>query len=555
MDTKTFLENFGHVVDAPNGVLRIRELVLELSIQGKLTSQNTNEESGHIVFEKNQKKKEKLIDHGEIKRQKNLTEIDFEEIPFNIPDTWKWCRLGEITNYGASDKAEPTDIHDDTWVLELEDVEKITSKLLQKIFYKDRQSKSTKSKFQKNDVIYGKLRPYLDKVIVADEDGVCTTEMIPVRSYYGITPEYLRWVMKSPYFISYADSSTHGMNLPRLGTDRGREALFPLPPHEEQNRIVAKVNQFMDLCDQLETQQKQKAQTRVALNNAALDKLLTAQKPDEFNHHWQRIVNNFQYLYDNLENLNNFRDAILELAIRGKLVEQDPNDKPASEVIRKTLAEKKKQIESKVAKDSGKMHQKAPKKPHFEIPSSWEWVRFRDVIWCFRGHNPPKSDFIYKPKKGYVRFVQITDFKTNDRAVYVPNTNKLKMVYKNEIIMAAYRHIGKLSRNMEGAFNVALCKVLEFPPMNRDYVEMLIGTDVVKGELLRASERGHIPSMHSDHLLSLLVPIPPVEEQKRIVAKVVRFMILCDQLEANIREKNRIASQYSEAIVNELAVA
>jgi type I restriction enzyme S subunit len=189
------------------------------------------------------------------------------------------------------------------------------------------------------------------------------------------------------------------------------------------------------------------------------------------------------------------------------------------------------------------------------LPKSWKWVRFNEVVWCFRGHNPPKSDFVEEPRPGYVRFVQITDFKTDTKAVYVPESPNLKRVHKGEIIMAAYRHIGKLSRNMEGAFNVALCKVLEIQPMDRDFIEVLIGTDLVKGELLRASERGHIPSMHSDHLLSLFVPVPPIREQHRIVAKVDQLMALCDDLEAKLQKSQKRNDRLMEAVVAEMLAA
>ncbi len=244
-------------------------------------------------------------------------------------------------------------------------------------------------------------------------------------------------------------------------------------------------------------------------------------------------------------NIAKLRQAILQLAVQGKLVPQNPNEEPASELLKKIKAEKEKLVANKTIKSKWKMHRKAKDKPPFDIPSTWEWVRFKDVIWCFRGHNPTKSEFVKSLRKGYIRFIQITDFKTDDKAVYVPGSKKLKMVYKGEIIMAAYRHIGKVSRQMEGAFNVALCKVNEIKPIDRDFVELLIKTDLVKGELLRASERGHIPSMHSDHLLSLFVPIPPLAEQKRIVKKVDELMALCDQLE----EENKQARQDSEKLM------
>lgn len=261
------------------------------------------------------------------------------------------------------------------------------------------------------------------------------------------------------------------------------------------------------------------------------------------------FFDNFGLLADAPNGVQKLREIILQLAVQGKLVPQDPKDEPASVLIKKIKSKKEKLIKDKTIKPLKKLHRKAPEKPPYDLPDNWKWVRFNEVIWCFRGHNPPKSEFINSPEEGYVRFVQITDFKTDSKAVYVPDSPKLKRVYKGEIIMAAYRHIGKLSREMEGAFNVALCKVNEIRPMSRDYVEKIIGTDLVKGELLSASGRGHIPSMHSDHLLSLFIPIPPLAEQKRIVAKVDQLMALCDEMETSLSKSQTDCDRLTEATV------
>ena len=153
---------------------------------------------------------------------------------------------------GATGKAEPSEVSEETWVLELEDIEKVSSRLLNRVRYGVRPFKSTKNRFYKGDILYGKLRPYLDKVVLADEDGVCSSEIMPIRGFVGLAPQFIRLVLKSPYFVQYANSSTHGMNLPRLGTDKARQALFPLPPEVEQHRIVTKVDELMGLIDRLE---------------------------------------------------------------------------------------------------------------------------------------------------------------------------------------------------------------------------------------------------------------------------------------------------------------
>lgn len=234
-----------------DSIEQLKQTILQLAVMGRLVKQDPNDEPASVLLKKIQKEKDKLVKQGKIKKEKSLPEIKEEEKPFALPKGWEWVRLGNVTNYGSSKKVEPGDTTNDTWILELEDVEKVSSNLIQKVRTSQRRFQSSKNKFLKGDVIYGKLRPYLDKVLIADEDGICTTEMIPLRAYLGITPKYLRLVLKSKYFIDYATNSTHGMNLPRLGTDKARLALLPLVATTEQHRIVAKVNELMALCDRL----------------------------------------------------------------------------------------------------------------------------------------------------------------------------------------------------------------------------------------------------------------------------------------------------------------
>ena len=198
-----------------------------------------------------------LIKDKKLKKENELPPIKPEEIPYEIPGDWVWCRLGEISNYGCSPKAEPKNLLSDTWVLDLEDIEKGTSRLIAKVRFYERKSLSTKSVFKKGDLLYSKLRPYLDKVIVADENGVCTTEILPVKFYGGINSSFLKYSMKRIDFLNYVNSITKGMKMPRLGTNEGRMALISLPPLSIQNQIVIKLDQLMKTCDDLENSIKQ----------------------------------------------------------------------------------------------------------------------------------------------------------------------------------------------------------------------------------------------------------------------------------------------------------
>ena len=263
--------HFGTLFTTEHSIDQLKQTILQLAVMGKLAPQDPNDEPASILLEKIAKERKRLTKEGKIKKQKTLPKISEDEKLFDLPEGWEWTRLGDVTNYGISDKAEPGSVDEDTWVLELEDVEKETSKLLQKVRFADRQFRSSKNRFCEGDVIYGKLRPYLDKVIIADEDGVCTTEMIPLRGYANITPQYLRLVMKSPYFIWYANESTHGMNLPRMGTDKARLALFPMVSETEQHRIVAKVDELMAICDALQTRLNDAQTTQAQLADAIVE--------------------------------------------------------------------------------------------------------------------------------------------------------------------------------------------------------------------------------------------------------------------------------------------
>jgi type I restriction enzyme, S subunit len=152
-------------------------------------------------------------------------------------------------DYGYTEKAEPVDIPANSWVLELEDIEKDTSKILQRCTFTQRQSKSTKNRFSAGDVLYGKLRPYLNKVVRADQNGYCTTEIIPLKSTVVVDAGFLFYWLKSPIFLQYVTSTSHGLNMPRLGTDTGRKAPFVLAPLNEQKRIADKLDAVLAWVD------------------------------------------------------------------------------------------------------------------------------------------------------------------------------------------------------------------------------------------------------------------------------------------------------------------
>ena len=236
--------------------------ILDLAIRGKLVPQDPNDEPASVLLERIRAEKEELIKQGKIKRDKKESVIfrgddnsyylrtgrveeSLEDWRFDdLPETWKICCLGELCDYGDCINVNTEDIAEDAWILDLEDIEKDTGTVLKKVTKDQRNSVSTKHKFHSEQVLYSKLRPYLNKVVLSDADGYCTSEILPLEFKNCVLPEYARYYLMSGTFITYANHCSYGVKMPRLGTTDGKKAIFSLPPLSEQKRIV----ETIDFC-------------------------------------------------------------------------------------------------------------------------------------------------------------------------------------------------------------------------------------------------------------------------------------------------------------------
>ena len=252
-------------------VTNAKAKILDLAIRGQLVPQNPDDEPLSALLERIRTEKEELIKQGKIKRDKKESTIfksednsyyeKFadgtikcidEEIPFEIPDTWTWSNLQELCNYGECDSIPAEKIPRDAWILDLEDIEKQSGKILQRLTATERQSTSTKHSFRKNMVLYSKLRPYLNKVVLADSDGYCTTEILPLDFIDIIYPRYAQFFLMSPFFVNYAKHCSYGMKMPRLGTKDGKSAYFAIPPYNEQIRIANNIEKIFNTLSNIE---------------------------------------------------------------------------------------------------------------------------------------------------------------------------------------------------------------------------------------------------------------------------------------------------------------
>ena len=243
--------------------------ILDLAIRGQLVPQNPDDEPASVLLERIRTEKEELIKQGKIKRDKKesiifrgddnsyyrqigaLVESISDWELDDLPDNWALCCLGELCDYGNCNNVEADSIAGDAWILDLEDIEKDTGKVVQKIRKNERDFTSTKHSFYEGQVLYSKLRPYLNKVIIADEDGFCTSEILPLEFANVVLPQYALYYLMSPTFLRYANQCSYGVKMPRLGTADGRKAIFPLPPIEEQHRIANSISRYFIQMDNI----------------------------------------------------------------------------------------------------------------------------------------------------------------------------------------------------------------------------------------------------------------------------------------------------------------
>ena len=438
---------------------------------------------------------EKVLATGEVKC------ID-EEVPFEIPKGWEWCRLGEISTYAQTKrKINASNADTQLWGLDLEDIEK-GGRLLNIKTVGERKAIGDKTVFNRGDILYSKLRPYLLKILVAPEGGICTPEIIPFTCYGNICKDYIVSFLKSPYVDDYINSATFGVKMPRVSTETMTSLLVPLPPLSEQFRIDTKAKELMPYIDEY---------------GKAQDKL-------------NKLNEELSYT---------IRKSILQEAIQGKLVPQLAEEGTAQELLEQIKTEKQKLVkEGKLKKstlatsvifrgDDNKYWEKSTEcmeciddKIPFEIPSTWCWVRHNQLFEISGGSQPPKSQFVDSPKSGYIRLYQIRDYGSNPMPVYIPQEKANKITKEGDIILARYGgSLGKVFWAKDGAYNVAMAKVIplfdsEF--VNKQYLFLFYQSSIYQ-YLVKDHSRSAQAGFNKDDLKDLFFPLPPLEEQSRIV--------------------------------------
>ena len=423
---------------------------------------------------------EKMLATGEVKC------ID-EEIPFDVPQGWEWCRLGEISTYAQTKrKINASNADSQLWGLDLEDIEK-GGRLLNIKTVGERKAIGDKTIFNRGDILYSKLRPYLLKILVAPEGGICTPEIIPFTCYGNICKDYIVSFLKSPYVDDYINSVTFGVKMPRVSTETMTSLLVPLPPLSEQFRIYTKTKELMPYIDGYG-----KAQNK-------LNKL-------------------------NEELSNTIRKSILQEAIQGKLVSQIAEEGTAKDLLEQIKAEKQKLVkEGKLKKsalassvifrgDDNKYYEQIGSEvteieQPFDFPSSWSITRLHSVCQLTDGLKTAGKQCLLDAK--YLRG------KSSETIV-----EQGKFVHKgNNIMLVDGENSGEVFIVPQDGYMGSTFKQLWISSsMYEPYVLAFIQ---FYKETLRNSKKGAaIPHLNKELFYGLIIGIPPLQEQRRIVQKL-----------------------------------
>ncbi len=517
---------------------QLKNSILQMAVQGKLVPQDPNDEPASVLLKRIRVEKEQLIKEGKIKKEKNPSlifrgadNLPYEkigknepvciadEVPFEIPESWEWVRFGMISTYSyTKKKINAQNADPKMWGLDLEDIEK-GGRILDQKTVGERKAVGDKTIFDSGDILYSKLRPYLLKILVAPDCGICTPEIVPFKVFGNIVPDYIVAFLKCPYVDTIINSVTYGVKMPRVGTKTMTELLVPIPPLSEQKRIIKKLCEVEPLADNYT-----EAYVQVAKLNQEFPELL--------------------------------KKSILQEAIQGKLVSQDPNDEPASILLDRIRSEKQRLIrEGKIKKDKHESiifrrdnshYEKLDGIEHciddeipFEIPETWEWIRLGSLF-TINPRNNIADDTV-------VGFMPMPLLKDGFHSGHTYETKLWKDVKSgfthfanNDVVIAKItpcfqNRKSAVIHDLPSGYGAGTTEL----HVLRDYTKMLYipyflmickTHDFIQNGMKNFSGTAGQQRVGKDFIFNYLVPLPPVNEQKRIVEKVNVLIKSCDIL-------------------------
>ncbi|HFO0262872.1 TPA: restriction endonuclease subunit S [Serratia marcescens] len=546
------------------GIKKLRELILELAVRGKLVPQDPNDEPASELLKQIAKERNELVNSKVIRKPKKLEKIAITKIPFDLPDGWEWCYLNDIGDWGAG--ATPSRSNSKYYN---GDVPWFKSGELSSDFISDSEEKITEFALQEcslrdnkvGDVLIAMYGATIGKASILNVRGTTNQAVCACTPYSGISNIYLLTLLKA-YKRIFIGMGAGGAQ-PNISREKLIATVFALPPKAEQNRIICKVDELMSLCDQLEQQALTSLDAHQQLVETLLATLTDSQNSEVLAENWARISQHFDSLFTTEASIDALKQTILQLAVMGKLVPQDPNDEPASELLKHIEQEKTQLVkEGKIKKQKPLPPVSDEEKP-FELPKGWEWIRFGEILEELKYGTSQKCDYL---TTGYP-VLRIPNVVGGEICLEDMKFGKLSEHEMKELSLEKDDLIFIRSNGSLGI--VGQCTLLRRNLVNHAYAGYLIRARIYDGFvcaeyislMMRAAfireqiekpirTTTGVKNINSSELSNLKLAFPPLSRQKVIVENISVLLSFCDTLKSRLQSAQQTQLHLADALTD-----
>jgi type I restriction enzyme S subunit len=535
------------IATAPDGIQKLRGLILELAVRGKLVPQDPNDEPASELLKRIAKERARLEAEGICKKSK-ATPFGADEWPFDLPEGWKWCRLPDVANYrmGKTPPTKDSAYWADNgipWVSISDMVHGERVETTSRTVSDAARERIFRSSPAPAGTLLMSFKLTVGKVATLGMEAFHNEAIISIFPFSGVSQAFLTHFLP---MIAQGANSKNALMGDTLNSESLSVLAVPLPPLAEQQRIVAKVDQLMVLCDRLEAEQADAGAAHARLVETLLGTLTQSADAAELAANWQRLAEHFDPLFNTEASLDALKQTILQLAVMGKLVPQDPDDEPASELL-KRIAQERAWLEAEgVCKKSMARPPVGEDEQPFAAPDGWMWVRIDDVSQLVTDgeHATPTrtSDRSAIPlvtaknvRDGYLDYTH-TDFVPKDVAEKC--WKRCKPTRGDILLVSVGATLGRLSVLDHDRDMVLVRSVTVIRPclVDRSFFATALRSPIVQDSIWRGVKQSAQPCLYLAQSSSLPIPLPPLAEQHRIVAKVDELLALVDRLKADLAE-------------------
>ena len=552
------------------GIKKLRELILDLAVRGKLVPQSPEDEPASVLLKRIAAEKVRLVKEKKIKKQKPLPEITIEEKSFELPAGWEWVHIGNVAEVkggkrlpkGHTLQSEPTD-HIYIRVTDMKNGT-VTNTNLQYLL-PSTQKLISQYVISSND-LYVTIAGTIGEIgsVPTEFNGMNLTENAAKIIFEHIDRLWFKQVLSSGFVQTQFKKKVKQMAQPKLALHRILSSVIPLPPEAEQHRIVTKVNELMTLCDQLEQDETNSIAAHQALVDTMLTTLTDSKNAGELAENWSLVAQHFDTLFTTDHSIEQFKQTILQLVVMGRLVPQDASDEPASVLLERIATERARLVKEKKIKRQKPLPAIADEEKPFALPKGWEWCRIGNAalssVYGLSEKTTKHSDGVPVLKMGDIQNGQVIlggqqvvdklvdglpELYLDDRDLLYNRTNSAELVGKTGIF------IGQSSEYSFASYLIRI-RTLKDSPLP-EFLNMNMNSPVFRKTQIvpRLKQQCGQANVNGTIMGKMLVAIAPEAEQTRIQSKFQEVMQVCNTLKSQIHQTQTTQQQLSRALVEQ----